>query len=63
MAKIINSDSIWVLSILDKYMADFRKDSKLFCSLFEKKKQIIGFLQSMKIDAKKYKALVIKTFK
>lgn len=59
----INPDSIWVLSALDKFMSDFKKDPKMFCALFEKKQLIIGLLQSKKIDAKKYKSLLGKSYK
>ena len=59
----INPESIWVLSALDKLMADNKSKPEVFNALFEKKKQIIDLLQSLKIDAKKYKAIVVKAYK
>jgi hypothetical protein len=59
----INPDSIWVFSALDKLMIDYKNKAETFTALFEKKKTMIELLQSMKIDAKKYKALVAKAYK
>lgn len=59
----INPDNIWVLSALDKFLADNKNKPEVFMALFEKKKTIIELLQSMKLDAKKYKAIVVKAYK
>ena len=59
----INPDTIWILSALDKFMALHQNHSALFCSLFDKKHLIIGLIQSAKLDAKKYKAILAKAYK
>lgn len=59
----INPETIWLLSALDKFMIDYRDNPQMFNALFQKKQTIIGLLQSMKIDAKKYKAIVVKAYK
>jgi len=63
MTDSINVDAIWILSGLDILMTNNKNNSSLFCKLFEKKKLIIELLQSIKIDAKKYKTLVVKAYK
>lgn len=59
----VNADAIWLLSALDKLMSAHKADPKTFIALFEKKKLILEMLQTFKIDAKKYKVLVGKTYK
>jgi len=41
MAEQVNVDAIWVMSVLDMYMVEFKNNGQVFCSLFEKKKTII----------------------
>ena len=59
----INPENIWVLSALDKLISENKTNPALVCSLFEKKEFLIGMIQSRKIDANKYKALIAKAYK
>ena len=59
----VEVDKIWVLSVLDFYLKTYENDPGTYIAVFNKKKQLIDLIQGYKIDAKKYKTLLLKTYK
>ena len=59
----VEADSIWVLSALDHFLSLHKQHPPTFIALFTKKKLLIDLIQNFKIDAKKYKAILLKAYK
>lgn len=55
-----DAESLWLLSAIDKGLAQFKNSPQMFCKLFERKKLIIDALQSLKLDVHKYQKVVVK---
>lgn len=63
MTTATKPEDIWVLSVLDKLMNENKESKEIFKKLFERKKDLLNLIQSFKIDAPKYKKILVKAFK
>jgi len=63
MSSVTEVDTIWIFSPLDKLMVKHTNDKDMFVKLFERKKDLIELVKSLKVDADKYKKIMLKAYK
>lgn len=63
MSSATDIDSIWIFSPLDKLMVKHKGEKEKFEKLFGRKKDLLELVKNFKVDADKYKKIMLKAYK